>query len=116
MKLLLSIYYDQYLNDPVRNSRGQIINADELTLEQLRQFFREHVWLDDSRDEWDSWVQHVQQRRNAVHAYRDREIGTFEGFFEAARRYRDFISELDRAPYSLIEAASIYYHFSQVKR
>ena len=48
----------------------------------------------------DSWVQHIQYRRNAIHAYQDREIGSAEELQTYMRRYLDILRYINfRLPY-----------------
>ena len=57
----------------------------------LREFFRLRIWqLTDKRD-WDSWVAHIRDRRNAVHAYADRDLGNWAEFGEDIRIYLEFL-------------------------
>jgi hypothetical protein len=100
MKTCLSIFLGDYSQRPVTRGRKQTpLEPDELSLEELRHFFKkEPVWATECED-WDQWVGHIQQRRNAIHAYKDRDIGTFEEFRGDVRRYRELIIDLDRAPY-----------------
>jgi hypothetical protein len=39
-------------------------------------------------------VQRVQQRRNAIHAFKDRDIGSVEEFFDEVRIYLDFLVDV----------------------
>ena len=97
MKLLLSVFYKNYKDDveAIKN-KGKLIDPDSLKLESMRQFFRKKIW----KEEWDVWVMHIQQRRNAIHAYKNRDIGTFNEFFDDVRRYLEFISYINnRLPY-----------------
>ena len=80
---------------------GKSKEPDELTLEYLRQFFNEKVWLNEDKD-WDAWIHHIQQRRNAIHAYKHRNIGTFDEFFADVRRYFEFLLDINSGlPYPL---------------
>jgi hypothetical protein len=67
---------------------------NELGFEQLRQFFNRDVWLPEQRT-WDTWLEAVQHRRNAIHAYRDREVGTHYEFLSAIVGFREFAKVLD---------------------
>jgi len=43
---------------------------------------------------------HIQWRRNVIHAYKDREIGTFEEFEDDVRTYNLLLDNLEgRDPY-----------------
>ncbi|MFZ3384871.1 MAG: hypothetical protein WA144_13190 [Candidatus Methanoperedens sp.] len=97
MKLFLSIFYTEYKKDveAIKN-KGKIIDPDGLQLESMRQFFRKKIWGED----WDEWIQHIQNRRNAIHAYKSRDIGTFEEFFADVRSFLKFLRYINsRLPY-----------------
>ena len=100
MKLFLSVYYTSYKHDiEAIKKKGDLIDPDSLLLEQMRQYFRKSIWLKED-DDWDSWILKIQQRRNAVHAFKNRDIGTFDEFFNDLRRYRQFLHYInDRLPY-----------------
>ena len=53
-------------------------------LESLRQFFARRIW--EKGEDWDEWILKIQQRRNAIHAFRDRDIGSFDEFYVDVRR------------------------------
>jgi len=100
LKWFLSIFYEDYSTDvkAIRN-RGSLQDPDVLTLEALRNFFRLRVWIDEERTDWDNWIQHVQQRRNAIHSYASRPIGDWDEFQLNVRIYLLFVKELKwRAP------------------
>ena len=64
----------------------------------MTRFYRQRIWVDG--DEWDRWVTMVRERRNAVHAFNRRELGTWAEFRQAVTRYHELIAELDsRVPY-----------------
>nr|CAI78847.1 hypothetical protein fc35 [uncultured bacterium] len=100
MKLVLTVWEDCYSSSPVtRGKNGKPIQLDALGLEELKNYFKEHVWTDRSR-RWDGWISKIQQRGNAIHAYKDRDIGSRSEFFRALIEYREFLGEIDgRLPY-----------------
>ncbi len=97
MKLFLSVWYEDYKHDvEAIKKKGRLIDPDGLKLESMRQFFRKRIW----GKEWDAWIQHIQQRRNAIHAYEDRDIGTFNEFFYDVRKYLEYLRYVNsRLPY-----------------
>jgi hypothetical protein len=97
MKLFLSVWYEHYKNDVEAIKRnGKLQHPDGLQLEPLRQFFRKRIW----DDIWDKWVEHIQHRRNAIHAYKDRDIGTHDEFLADIRTYLKFLRYINfRLPY-----------------
>jgi hypothetical protein len=97
MKLLLSVFYKNYKKDvEAIKKKGKLMEPNGLQLESMRQFFRKRIY----GEEWNIWIQHIQQRRNAIHAYKNRDIGTFTEFFDDVRRYLEFIRYINsRLPY-----------------
>ncbi|WP_041917333.1 hypothetical protein [Desulfitobacterium dehalogenans] len=99
MKLLLSVFYKDYLNDVEQvKKRGKLVEPDQLELEQMRQFFNKRIWKPE--DSWDEWILHIQWRRNAIHAFKDREIGSFDEYRNDLRMYLKFMRYVNfRLPY-----------------
>ncbi|MCZ6594734.1 MAG: hypothetical protein O6943_07460 [Bacteroidetes bacterium] len=100
LKFFLSVWYESYKTSAASLTRrnGKRIDPDELQLEQLRVFFKKEVWTNDDR--WDAWILIIQKRRNAIHAYKDRELGTLKEFEDMVRTYFLFLSNInERLPY-----------------
>ena len=100
MKLFLSVWYKNYKNDiEAIRKKGRLIDPDSLSLEPVRVFFRKRIWR--NKDEhWDGWIRRIQYRRNAIHAYKSRKIGTFKEFFLDVREYLEFLRCINgRLPY-----------------
>ena len=77
MKLFLSAWYKTYISDiDAIKRKGKLQDPDGLQLEPLRQFFKMRIW----DETFDAYIQTIQQRRNAIHAFKDRNIGTKEEF------------------------------------
>ncbi len=100
LKWFLSVYYEDYHDDidALKDKRGETVSPDGQTLEALRQFFRKRIWSE--HDSWDAWVLKIQQRRNAIHAFKDRELGDHAEFLGDLQTYLRLVTELDRSvPY-----------------
>jgi hypothetical protein len=98
LKFFLSVFAQDYERNP-KHRKGKPLDPDELEFEVLRTFFRENVWLA-SQHFWDPWLQCVQWRRNAIHAYRHREIGTHAEFLAAVVGYHQLAHDLsDQLPW-----------------
>lgn len=93
LKLFLCVYYHDYATDMdgIRR-RGQRIEPDGSQLEELRQFFEKRIW--NVGPDWTPFVQLVQQRRNAVHAFQHREVGSFAEWTDALRLHLSFVRDL----------------------
>jgi hypothetical protein len=67
----------------IKDKNGEIVDPDGIALEKLRVFFKKNIWSDG--EAWDSWILLVQQRRNAIYAFKARPIGTSEELHESLR-------------------------------
>ena len=85
LKLFLSVFHEDYADDVEAIRRAQaLVGPDALTLEALRQFFARRIW--EKGEDWDEWILKIQQRRTAIHAFRDKDIGSFDEFYVDVRR------------------------------
>jgi hypothetical protein len=97
MKWFLCVYYKEY-EQSLKDRAITLKAPGDVTLKYLREFFSENVWV--QLDVWDPWVERVQTRRNAIHAFNHREVGTLHELELGIRRYLDFLDDLDgRVPY-----------------
>ena len=108
MKLFLAVRLDDYhaeeflADTKAPKRKGVLVEPDSLVLEELRVFFSSCIWPDWVRERWKAegefdwieWIRKIQQRRNAVHAFKDREIGTFEEFHQELKHYLAFMRKL----------------------
>lgn len=100
LKFFLSVYRDDYRRAPIVGHKQRALDIERLELNHLLHFFAREVWLDEQRNQWEGWGRRVQQRRNAIHFYKDRDIGTFDEFFDDVKKYHDFLFEIDsQVPY-----------------
>jgi hypothetical protein len=98
MTWFLCVLEDAYARNPMQSRKGYNLEANRLSFEEMTRFYRQHIWV--AGDEWDGWTTMVRERRNAVHAFNHRELGTWNEFWQAVIRYHEFIAELDsRVPY-----------------
>lgn len=97
LKLFYCVYYEDYLINPkLRN--GDILEPNDMRFEGLKQFSRGILW--DKNSEWDIWVELVQHRRNAIHAFNHKEIGTPFDLIASIDKFNDFIDVINnRLPY-----------------
>lgn len=115
MKLFLSVYLQSYQTEALRSEfkpafdkKGNIVNPDGLMLEKLRVFFSEYVlpkdavklWKKSGEIDWLDWILKVQNRRNAIHAFKTREIGDIKEFHIELKNYLIFLRKINYAlPY-----------------
>lgn len=115
MKLFLSVWYEHYQAEniktdikAIKDNKGNLIEPDNMVLEKLRVFFAKRIypdwvrknWKDQGEIDWINWILIIQQRRNAIHAFKDRDIGTFGEFHNEVKNYLVFLRKLtDTFPY-----------------
>ncbi len=99
IKLALTVFYNDYIKDHNKEAnQRKIPKPGELTLDKLRTFCKGRLWQETS--DWDAWILHIQQRRNAIHAYENRELGNFNEFRQDLRMYLKFLRYINgRLPY-----------------
>lgn len=99
LKLFLSVHYNDYLNDgDAIKKKGSILDPDVIRLEDLRIFFSKKIWK--PSEPWSDWVLFVQQRRNAIHAFKYKDIGTSAEFRDSLADLLRFIRSINnRLPY-----------------
>jgi hypothetical protein len=87
LKLYLSAYCEDYRIDfhAYRNKKNEKLqDPDTLTLEKLRVFFnKRELWS----TECDEYVRNIQNKRNAIHSFQDKDIGNFKEFYQYLPRY-----------------------------
>ena len=102
MKFGLSVFAKDYDATPVIGGKEKTpLDPDGLQLERLTQFYNQHFWIEQQRNRWNKFVELVQKRRNAIHSYRDHDIGDWREFYAAVKNYLVFLSVIDgRVPYT----------------
>lgn len=95
MKWFLCVYATDYSGAATAFCRnGKRLEPDALKFDQLRRFFREHVWLKSEKADCDSWLETIRDRRNAIHSYQDRDIGDLATLHYAIREYLAFLRNI----------------------
>lgn len=93
LKLFLAVFYLDYLKDDEKlMSKGKVVDPDSLVFEKLKQFYRKKELLD---DKWFPYLDLVQQRRNAIHAFKDRPIGSKVEFEECVANYLELLTVIN---------------------
>ena len=106
MKFFLSIYHSDYrlsvehgkaspksIYERLWRKNQKPDEVDGLMFDNLREFFKAEILHEPQRN-WDSWLCSIQQRRNAIHAYKHRDIGSFDEFNLNVIRYCEFLEML----------------------
>lgn len=101
LRLFLSVWCKDYENDIGAIKRhGAVQDPDAVSLELLRQFFKKRIWDDVASDNWDPWIERIQRRRNAIHAFKDRDVGTHTELLPDIRNLLRFLCRINgQLPY-----------------
>jgi len=93
MRLFLAVSYADPTTDlGTFRERSVRLTDPDLNLERLRHHFLTHeLWA----TEWDVFVQKVQARRNAIHAFHARDLGNAREFEQAVRGYLKLVREIN---------------------
>lgn len=94
LKLYLCAYYEDYRKDlnAYKDKKNRLNGPDSLALEKIRVFYNKvDLWS----SEWDNFVLNVQHKRNAIHAFEDKDIGTFDEFGQCVCRYLKLINDFN---------------------
>lgn len=101
LKFFYTVYYEDYCNAPItrtnKNGNSVQIEPEKTSFEKLKQFSNDKLWKDSFSDEY-KWMESVQQKRNAIHSFRYREIGT----------QQEFLDDIDHL-YAFVE--NVTFHF-----
>ncbi|PEZ01342.1 hypothetical protein CN326_21565 [Bacillus sp. AFS018417] len=101
MKFFLSVFYENYKIDSNAITQwGQQVDPDGAMFNGLKNFFEKSVWSDVERQDKNDWLTMIQGKRNAIHAYRDRQIDNFDFFRKQVKNYLSFLIDLlERVPH-----------------
>jgi hypothetical protein len=94
LKLFLCVFYNDYFSDEdAIKKKGYLQNPDILMFGQLRQFFVKKIW--DTSSNWDKWLNHIQKKRNAIHGFKECNIGDFDMWRQDLRNHLVFIKDIN---------------------
>ncbi|MFE5321670.1 hypothetical protein ACFQ88_23485 [Paenibacillus sp. NPDC056579] len=101
LKFFLTVYLESYITDQdAITIKNQIQAPGDASFDRLRDFFKKKIWDDKNKAERDKMILTIQQRRNGIHAFNDRDIAAFKEFHEAVFYYLEVLEELNtRVPY-----------------
>ena len=88
MKLMLAVFYEDYSKDLSKPNR----EPDALYFEPMIRYFKNTDLLSPAEHEF---CKLVQSRRNAIHAFEDRNIGNAAEFLTALKSYHSFLVSVE---------------------
>ena len=75
LKFFYCVYYDDYCRNPITDKKGNMVEPEKISFENLKNFSTGKLW-DDTKSEEYIWVGSIQDKRNAIHSFKYRDIGT----------------------------------------
>lgn len=94
LRFFYCAFYEEYVRNPyMKHGKGLDPDDKHMDFEYLKQHSKGILW-DDCRDPLYLWIDKIQQHRNAIHAFRYREIGSPADFLLDLDSYRDFIETI----------------------
>ena len=91
LKFFYSVYYEDYLKNPNVNKRKKtVVEPEDMSIEPLKLYSTGILW-DDEKSDWYCWVEKIQKRRNAIHSFKYKDIGTAQDFLDDTDRLYDFV-------------------------
>lgn len=93
LKFFYCVYYDDYCKDPITNNKGKMIEPEKASFNDLKDFSCGKLWDDKNSQEY-VWVDSVQHKRNAIHSFRYRDIGTTLEFLDDINHLYSFVDNV----------------------
>ena len=76
LRFFYCVFYDDYMKQPKVNKKGHVLEPEkDLRFEDLKTFSTGILWDDENSDDY-KWVDSVQKKRNAIHSFTYKDIGT----------------------------------------
>lgn len=91
LKFFYCVYYNDYIKKPIFNKHTQRIKQpEEASFQELKEFSTEILW--DSKESIEyAWIDSVQYKRNAIHSFKYRDIGTVNDFLNDIESLCEFV-------------------------
>ena len=95
LKMFYCAYYEDYLNEPkqkMKKGKVIVVEPEKLSFEELKLFGIDKLYNKNS-DRY-NWIDSVQDKRNSVHLFQYRDIGTPEIFVDDVIKYCQFVNDM----------------------
>lgn len=93
LKFFYCVYYEDYCKSPITNNKGKMIEPEKASFKNLKEFSSGKLWNGVNSPEY-AWVDSVQYKRNAIHSFRFRDIGTPQEFLVDIDHLYNFVDNV----------------------
>lgn len=91
LRFFYCVFYDDYINQPMVNKKGKVLEPEkDMRFEDLKNFSTGILWDDDKSSDY-LWVDSIQHKRNAIHSFTYKDIGTPADFLLDVDRLCEFV-------------------------
>ena len=91
LRFFYCVFYDDYINQPMVNKKGKVLEPEkDMRFEDLKNFSTGILWDDDKSSDY-LWVDSIQHKRNAIHSFTYKELGTPADFLLDVDRLCEFV-------------------------
>lgn len=93
LKFFYCVYYEDYCKNPITNNQGKMIEPEKATFDKLKEFSNGKLWDNDKSPDY-VWVNLVQYKRNSIHSFKYRDIGTPQDFLDDVDYLYNFVDNV----------------------
>lgn len=93
LKLFYCIHYEDYCKKPIRTKKKKMIEPEKATFKELNKFSTGILWDSIVSDEF-LWVDTVRDKRNALHSFEYKNIGTPQDFLDDIDYLYKFVDDI----------------------
>jgi len=93
LKFFYTVFYEDYRKNPKKDRKGDEIEPNKMKFEDLKNFSIGILW-DDKTEPGYLYVDNIQHKRNAIHAFNYRDIGNPQDFLNNVDLLCNFVDEI----------------------
>lgn len=97
LKFFYCVYYDDYRKKPItkmdKNHKRIKVQPEDAEFDDLKKFSTGKLWSNKTSKEY-LWVGAVQHKRNAIHSFKYRDVGTAQDFLDDIDHLYDFVDSI----------------------
>ena len=91
LRFFYCVFYDDYIKHPKKNQQGKILDPEkDMRFEDLKNFSTGILWEDNKSSDY-LWIDSIQHKRNAIHSFTYKDIGTPADFLLDIDRLCEFV-------------------------